>query len=451
MYSISISTCESLLTNFSEAHRQTVQAKHVRKRVGDLRDRETNQQQVLTETNCLLINVSRRNVLKDTFDQLWHRRRGELRRPLRVRLGTFDELQVGQDLGGVQIEFFNLLCGEILNEQADMFTTEPKTGCSYLKAGSSQPLAYFRHFGVLLALAVYNGIALPITLPVIFYQFLIGDAPLECVGTAPINDGWPDIANSLRDLSDEDISGLDFTFDIHANGVHMSVHSPRRNYTEKDARPSCDSLTDFSVLRVVNHYPNKFPLEDIKWPGWTFEKSTVDAEEVTPENKHRYIREKVYWHTCVSVAPQLRAVLEGFHSADLFPPCTVKKLFTSQTLKLYIEGTDRLNIDELRAAASYTDYEAGDEYIKSFWTVVSGWPESKQKQLLKFVTAAERIPIFGPSQLVFTIKRADNPEHLPTSHTCFGMLDLPLYESTEELDRKLSLALKYGSEGFGMG
>ena len=66
----------------------------------------------------LLLNVSRENVLHDTFDQLWQRHRGELLRPLRVRLGEVDEFEFGHDLGGVQIEFFNLVCKEIFNETA---------------------------------------------------------------------------------------------------------------------------------------------------------------------------------------------------------------------------------------------------------------------------------------------------------------------------------------------
>ena len=59
-----------------------------------------------------MINTSRHNVLKEAFDQLWHRRSSELRKPLRVRLNEIDDLNYGQDLGGVSVEFFNLVCRE---------------------------------------------------------------------------------------------------------------------------------------------------------------------------------------------------------------------------------------------------------------------------------------------------------------------------------------------------
>ena len=64
----------------------------------------------------LLLSVSRDNLVRDTFDQLWQRRKGDLLRPLRVRLGEMDGMEIGQDLGGVQIEFFNLICQEMFTE-----------------------------------------------------------------------------------------------------------------------------------------------------------------------------------------------------------------------------------------------------------------------------------------------------------------------------------------------
>ena len=55
------------------------------------------------EESYLLLNVSRQSVVPDAFNQLWQRRRGELLRPLRIRLGETDEFEIGHDLGGVQI------------------------------------------------------------------------------------------------------------------------------------------------------------------------------------------------------------------------------------------------------------------------------------------------------------------------------------------------------------
>lgn len=64
----------------------------------------------------LLVTVRREQVVQDAFDQIWQRRKSELLRPLRVRLGEMEGAEVGQDLGGVQIEFFNLVCKALFVE-----------------------------------------------------------------------------------------------------------------------------------------------------------------------------------------------------------------------------------------------------------------------------------------------------------------------------------------------
>jgi len=69
----------------------------------------------------LLLTVRRDHILEDAFDQLWQRRKCELLRPLRVRLGEMEGTEVGQDLGGVQIEFFNLVCKALFAEDAGKY------------------------------------------------------------------------------------------------------------------------------------------------------------------------------------------------------------------------------------------------------------------------------------------------------------------------------------------
>jgi len=66
------------------------------------------------QESYLVLKVNRHSILSDANDQLWHRTRGELAKPLRVRMGI-DEGEIGHDLGGVQIEFFKLACAEALN------------------------------------------------------------------------------------------------------------------------------------------------------------------------------------------------------------------------------------------------------------------------------------------------------------------------------------------------
>ena len=50
----------------------------------------------------------------------------------------------------------------------------------------------------------------------------------------------------------------------------------------------------------------------------------------------------------------------------------------------------------------------------------------------------------------FNIHKTQASAHLlPTAHTCFNQLDLPVYPTEEIFREKLMIAIKEGCEGFG--
>lgn len=224
-------------------------------------------QREFLESHYLLLNVSRARVVEDAFDQLWHRRKSELFRPLRVRLGEMDEHEVGQDLGGVQLEFFNLICKELLKEDLGMFTCDTTTGYSYFRAGSLQPLYKFELCGLLFGLALYNGLTIPVNFPLAFYGHLIGHP----VATHPkvIESAWPTISRSLMTILTSDIEDLDAELPLEANGLRLSVLSPPPSQSTS-RREEC-------VLRVVDatylsgsaaKRTDSIDVPGLDWPGW---------------------------------------------------------------------------------------------------------------------------------------------------------------------------------------
>lgn len=58
--------------------------------------------------------------------------------------------------------------------------------------------------------------------------------------------------------------------------------------------------------------------------------------------------------------------------------------------------------------------------------------------------------ISGPQK--FQIHKAYGPsDRLPSAHTCFNQLDLIEYDTRENLQERLMMAVHEGSEGFGFG
>ena len=457
-----------------QAHSEAEKATAIRLRHEHLDlDDESEDRLKWMEEHYLLLNIRRQNVVQDAFDQVWQRRRTELLRPLRVRLGEMDELEIGHDLGGVQIEFFNLLWRELLREEANLFTTDSSTGLAYFRPGSLQPLYMFELCGLLFGLAIYNGITLPVTFPMALYQRLTPRAGVDPV----ISDRWPEVSRSLESILSEDIPGLEAVFPFEANGVRLSVHAhnvPYKfhelpyNYYDSDSRVP---LYVAEASRIIHHEPYEnarnqaqeetdpaagSPIEiDIKgieeaWPGWRLLKGDWAPPDLDVKLKHRYVQDYKGWLAWGSVAPQLAAFQNGFRTiVDL----RSTSILTKGNLRRIVEGTKSFEINDLMSVTQYEGYDPNSRYIRTFWRLVTSWPEEKQRQLLKFVTAIERMPAGGASNFTFKIERPrpDEPDKLPTSSTCFRTLYLPKYPSADVLDKKLTLAFEYGLEGFGTG
>jgi hypothetical protein len=172
----------------------------------------------------LVLTIRRSHVLEDAINQLWRRQRREVLRPLRVRLGR-DEGEDGLDHGGVQMEFFRLVFAEALAGSYGMFTIDPATHMTWFQPGSLEPLYKFEVLGLLMGLAVYNAVTLPVTFPLAFYRKLLGmkNRQLE-----DVRDGWPELAKGLQGLLEhegdveEDI-GRTYEFSYEFGGEVVSV------------------------------------------------------------------------------------------------------------------------------------------------------------------------------------------------------------------------------------
>ena len=437
------------------------------------------------EDHYLLLHIGRSTIIRDSLNQLWQRRSGELLRPLRVRLGEMDNFEVGHDLGGVQIELFNLLCKEMFGEELGMFTTNPSNGFSYFRPGCLQPLYMFEMFGLLFALAIFNGITLPVSFPLVFYMKLLDQQPYD-VGI--LWKSWPAIYKSLKDILEQDIPGLESVFPMEANGLRLSISGFLDQTYDKEAGLSrmTSQAVVADVTPIVHHSeaPNRMTtessqprspssseksvdLQSINWPGWIFRPESSDGYQsetpdgwlhspagsldVTSDNKQKYVQDYVLWLTYGSVAPQWNRFMVGFRRIFSLESLSI---LSPQQLRSIVEGTDEISIPELRAATSYDGYNPNSTYIKTFWSIVEAWPPAKQIQLFKFVTAAERVPIGGAGAVAFKISRISIPgaeELLPTSSTCFGNMMLPRYQNGAVLEEKLTVALEMGGEGFGTG
>ncbi|KAF4553034.1 E3 ubiquitin-protein ligase RSP5-like protein [Elsinoe fawcettii] len=422
------------------------------------------------QESYLVLKISRKNVIRDALDQLWQRESRQLHKPLRVSLGT-GEGEMGQDLGGVQIEFFNLLCRELFEGDRPLFTTDAATQLSWFGVGSLEPLHRYELVGVLFGLAIYNGITLPVSFPSALYKKLMGYR----TDRNDLREGWPEVHKSLQDIEDytDDVEtdlALEQTYTIRANGLDLSIDSRYYGFDyynpeipqERKARVQVywaqsdkDKMKN-GTSRVVEadgeedstKGEEEPDVENLFWPGWEFTMAPSDESPlpVTNENRSEYIKQYATWLLDYSIRPQFYAFACGFY--EVLDPRTMR-ILAPESLRELVEGRSHIDIEDLKRLITYEGYTAESEQIKWFWAILDEYDQEKLRLLLEFVTGSKRMPASGQRSLRFNITRIDgDSESLPGASTCFGNLLLPEYSSKEKMEKKLGIALEH-SLGFG--
>ncbi|KIW44665.1 uncharacterized protein PV06_03119 [Exophiala oligosperma] len=423
-----------------------------------------------------VLTVRRDNLLNDAINQIWRRQRVEIMRPLRVRVGK-DEGEDGVDYGGVQQEFFRLVFAEAFDPNYGMFTIDGSTRTAWFQPGSFEPLYRFEALGILMSLAIYNGITLPVTFPVALYRKLLG---LKVKKLDHIADGWPELTRGLKTLlewSDGDVGDViartyEFSYGLCGSTVTVDMlkigredpwpqlkSRPNRKGKEKAKSTSFELPLEPSLTPPSQPSPDLQPtitpvrrkssidIKGISTPQSINSDLLEEAALVTNANREQYVKDYILWLTHKSVQPQYEAFARGFFTCL---DRTALSIFTAEALKTVVEGHPQIDINELEDTVTYEGYERESEYIRGFWHVVRDFSPEQHKQLLEFVTASDRVPVNGLRSVQFVIQRNgdDEDSRLPSSSTCYGRLLLPMYSSKEILRDKLSKAIE-NSVGFG--
>lgn len=296
---------------------------------------------------------------------------------------------------------------------------------------SLEPLYKFELLGILTSLAVYNGLTLPVTFPLALYRKLL-DLPVTSL--EHIEDGWPVLAQGLRQLQDwtgddvEDVFFLSYVFEVQAPGRTISVDLEKcgkdddwdradipPNTTESESqKASAPTTTNLSPnTSTKGPAPKKFPITSTSptsdttttyaSPSSSSSSSSSEPSVVTSTNRHQYISDYIHFLTHQSILPQYTAFARGFFT--LLSPLAVQTLFTPKLLQQLVEGTQFIDVTELEETATYQNCSPEEEFVQWFWLVVREFNDLQVRQLLEFVTSSDRVPVNGIGSINFTIQK----------------------------------------------
>uniref|UniRef100_A0A8C0Y6D1 E3 ubiquitin-protein ligase n=1 Tax=Cyprinus carpio carpio TaxID=630221 RepID=A0A8C0Y6D1_CYPCA len=356
--------------------------------------------------NRFELNVRRNAVLEDSYRRILSVKRSDL---LKARLWVEFEGEKGLDYGGVAREWFFLISKEMFNPYYGLFeysATDNYTLQINPNSGlcNEDHLSYFKFIGRVAGMAVYHGKLLDAFFIRPFYKMML-QKPITLQDMESVDSEY---FNSLRWILENDPTDLDLRFTIDEE-LFGQMH-------QRELKPGGADI-------VINDH-----------------------------NKKEYIHLVMQWRFVDRIQRQMTAFREGFY--ELIPQDLIK-IFDENELELLMCGLGDVDVNDWRENTKYKNsYNPNHPVIIWFWKTVLLMDAEKRIRLLQFVTGTSRVPMNGFAELygsngpqLFTIEQWGTRDKLPRAHTCFNRLDLPPYESFEELREKLHMAIE-NAQGF---
>ena len=355
-------------------------------------------------TGLIRLSVDRgENLFKDSYNEY-----------LRQTIHQFKYCNLGihfkdfavDDLGGPRREWFSLMSQEFVNPTRGLFISPGEDTSRFYPneyAGIHNPdfLGHFMFAGIFIGKAVVEKCMVDCRFHRAFFKLILNQ-PVDFEDLKIVD---PQYAKTLQWLLEHDAAdaGLDFEGTINGKTV---------NFDRKG--------------RSIH---------------------------VTEANKHEYVRRMTQIKLKESIKPQLDKFLEGLH---LVLPASTLSRFTPKELEFLICGMQDYDVADLKANTAYSGYTVDSQVIKWFWQIVEAFNAEERASLLQFATGSRGAPPGGFACLLggystlqkFTISWSNaNVKSLPRAGSCFNRIDLPQYESFDELKKKLLQAITYAPVG----
>lgn len=271
--------------------------------------------------------------------------------------------------------------------------------------------------GIVMGLALYNGILLEPCFPLALYRLWLS----------------PHSLSSKPNLQDMAM-------------LYPTVTRSLQKLQEYKGNIEQDFGCTYSITRDVPFIEEHASTGTKLWTESLGKNNTDDS--VTNRNVSNYVSDYVQFVMVDDCWSRGDAIRRGFLRVV---GCPALSLCSSYELELMLCGSANVgNFEDLAKVTKYIGYRSEEDVVVWFWEIVLSYSEIMKRKLLLFVTGSDRVPINGLRELRFRIQKSgDGSERLPTSHTCFNILDLPAYRSKIVLAKKLGVALEYHS-GFGL-
>uniref|UniRef100_A0A7S1UN23 HECT-type E3 ubiquitin transferase n=2 Tax=Grammatophora oceanica TaxID=210454 RepID=A0A7S1UN23_9STRA len=362
------------------------------------------------------MNVRRQFLLGDSVDAVMSLSRKDLR-----KLWRFEFIgEMGIDAGGLAREWFQLVTEEIFDPDMGLWQSSAVNQmCMEINPASEycceDHLVYYRFLGRVMGKALFDRQLVAGHMVQHLYKHILG---------------WPVTFADLEMVDEEYFNNLKQLQTMNKNGDDISM-----------------LCLDFTTTQEVMGTKSEIELV----PGGA-------DMEVNNDNFPEYLEACLKYRMLDRVKPQMNELLLGFFDVIPEPLLTI---FDFQELELLMCGLPEIDMADWKEHTEYSgEYdEIGPDHqsCQWFWEIVTEFDQEMKARLLQFVTGTSGVPSRGFGVLQgndgnirkFTVHGVQTGVCLyPRAHTCFNRIDLPMYETREECQEKLKLAVTMVATGF---
>ena len=313
------------------------------------------------------ITAERQDILHDVTKAITAQSISVLRRPMKVKYAG----EQGIDLAGLTSDLLAKVIKSSIVRCVDLGLLR-EANTIWFQEGAGDPkfhygvaLDEFKRLGVLIGLAMYNGVkSLPLDFPPMFYKKLVGE-PLELDDMMAFD---PDLWRGWKMLMDCEVDDLTFEYTYQIAGI---IHT--------------------HVLEYSNGEP----------------------KTVTKENRQQYIQQLFDAVSDKLVAHSFNALQTGLESII---PRRVLRFFTSSQLESLMAGQRVVDVKKavtlMKQVTVYDGYTPNHPLIINLWDLLSNSTPDQFSKFLDLTTSTDRLPASFPANFKLTIFKSGSDQEM---------------------------------------
>ena len=370
-----------------------------------------NSKKISWEKGCCKMEINRNDLLKESIDKI-------------DKVNLFKELKIifqgeeGLDAGGLFREWFTICFKALESDKMKLFLISDSIDFSYninpMLKHSKENFKYFNFIGKLLGKALLDNITINICFNKLIYKMILQE-----------------------EITLDDLLFID-------NPLYTSLHNL------KESQETCSNLDDIGIYYSVD-------IEDSNKQSHSFNLIENGINKPVTDIKD-YINKRIFFMKGL-YEPFIKKIREGLFS--MIKKDVIQK-FNSDELELIINGRPIIDVDDWYINTTYKEpYSEQHQVIKWFWEIMYELSQKELANFLMFSTGTSRVPFGGFAALEsnrgnisqFKIEPAEYnffEKNYIKAHTCFNRLDLPQYESKDELEEAIKFVSSNEIIGFGI-